>query len=137
MAARVLVIEDDPDLRPLMEQILTEPGYRVSTAATGHAGLGHFEAHQPDLVLLDLVLPDMNGLEVCRLIRAQSAVPIIILTAVTDRSVLVAGLQAGADDYVTKPFSPDELVARVGAALRRPVLDAGATAPEETRPEDG
>jgi DNA-binding response OmpR family regulator len=131
MAARVLVIEDDPDLRPLMEQILTEPGYRVSTAATGHAGLGHFEAHQPDLVLLDLLLPDLDGLEVCRRIRARSAVPVIMLTGLTAEPVVVAGLEAGADGYLTKPFSPGVLVARIQAALRRKqVPDPQGAAPD-------
>src|SRR3954466_16351186 len=98
---------------------LEDEGYAVREAATGREGLSAFAEQEPELVLLDLRLPDISGFEVCRTLRASSIVPIIIVTARTDTYDLVAGLEAGADDYVTKPVVPKELAARIRAALRR------------------
>jgi two-component system response regulator MprA len=116
---RILVIEDDPDIADFIRRGLTYKDYEVEVAHDGEEGLSVARDRPPDLVLLDLMIPKIDGVEVCRRLRAASAVPIIILTArdsVTDK---IAGLEAGADDYVTKPFAFDELVARVRAALRR------------------
>jgi two-component system, OmpR family, response regulator MtrA len=115
----ILVIEDDPSIRELTQLGLSAAGFRVSTAADGWSGLTLFRQDGPDLVVLDLMLPGMDGLEVCRQIRAVSVVPIVMLTARTDTNSVVVGLEAGADDYVTKPFEMPVLVARVKAALRR------------------
>jgi two-component system response regulator MprA len=116
---RILVIEDDPDIADFIRRGLTYKDYEVEVAHDGEEGLAVARDRPPDLVLLDLMIPKIDGVEVCRRLRAASAVPIIILTArdsVTDK---ISGLEAGADDYVTKPFAFDELVARVRAALRR------------------
>jgi two-component system, OmpR family, response regulator MtrA len=115
----ILVIEDDPSIRELTQLGLSAAGFTVSTAADGWSGLTRFRQDGPDLVVLDLMLPGLDGLEVCRQIRAVSVVPIVMLTARTDTSSVVVGLEAGADDYVTKPFEMPVLVARVRAALRR------------------
>jgi phosphate regulon transcriptional regulator PhoB len=118
----VLVVEDEPDIRNLIVHHLTRDGFRCRTAATGAEALTRVRAAAPDLVVLDLMLPEMNGLEVCRRLRGDpttAAVPIIMLTAKTDEVDRVVGLEMGADDYVAKPFSPKELVARVRAVLRR------------------
>jgi two-component system, OmpR family, response regulator MtrA len=115
----ILVIEDDPSIRELTQLGLSAAGFMVSTAADGWSGLKRFRQDGPDLVVLDLMLPGMDGLEVCRQIRAVSMVPIVMLTARTDTNSVVVGLEAGADDYVTKPFEMPVLVARVRAALRR------------------
>jgi two-component system, OmpR family, response regulator MtrA len=119
MHARILVVEDDPSIRELTERGLRNAGFDVRTAATGDDGLERFRADRPDLVVLDVMLPGRDGLEVCRAIRASSAVPVVMLTARSDTIDVVVGLEAGADDYVTKPFEMPELVARVRAALRR------------------
>lgn len=119
MAERILVIEDDLQIADLLRRGLIYEGYGVEVAADGEAGLAGARDRPPDLVLLDLMLPGVDGLTVCRRLRAASDVPILILTAkeaVPDR---VAGLDAGADDYLVKPFNFDELVARVRALLRR------------------
>lgn len=119
MPTRILVIEDEPDIASFIRRGLTYKGYDVEIAADGESGLAAVRERPPDLVLLDLMLPGIDGVEVCRRIRAGADVPIIVLTArdaVTDK---VAGLDAGADDYVTKPFVFDELLARIRAALRR------------------
>jgi phosphate regulon transcriptional regulator PhoB len=122
MAPEVLVVEDEPDIRNLIVLHLGREGFRCRTAASGAAALREARARLPDLIVLDLMLPEMDGLEVCRRLRADAAtagVPVIMLTAKADEVDRVVGLELGADDYVTKPFSPKELVARVRAVLRR------------------
>src|SRR2546426_1227313 len=122
MARDVLVVEDEPDIRRLVVLHLERDGFRCRTASNGPDALREARAAVPDLVVLDLMLPELDGLEVCRQLRrdaATAAVPIIMLTAKTDEVDRVVGLEIGADDYVSKPFSPKELVARVRAVLRR------------------
>src|SRR5262245_43822832 len=122
VASEVLVVEDEPDIRDLIALHLARDGFRCRTAATGTEALRAVRATLPDLVILDLMLPEMDGLEVCRRLRQDphtAGVPIIMLTAKTDEVDRVLGLELGADDYVAKPFSPKELVARVRAVLRR------------------
>jgi two-component system, OmpR family, response regulator MtrA len=127
----LLFIEDDDQIRLALSMALEDEGYKVREAADGRAGLAEFAEHEIDLVLLDLRLPDMSGFDVCRALRARSIVPIIIITAQTDTHDLVAGLEAGADDYVTKPVVPKELAARIRALLRRVQLQETA-APRST-----
>lgn len=116
---RILVVEDEPGLAESVRYSLESDGFDVLVAESGVAGLESARVNHPDLVLLDLMLPEMSGLDVCRQIRRVSDVPIIMLTAKDAESDKVAGLELGADDYVTKPFSMRELVARVRAHLRR------------------
>ena len=116
---RVLFIEDDDQIRLAIRMALEDEGYEIEEAEDGRSGLSSFERNEPDLVLLDLRLPDIQGFDVCRSMRARSIVPIIIVTAQTDTYDLVAGLEAGADDYVTKPVVTKELAARMRALLRR------------------
>jgi DNA-binding response OmpR family regulator len=128
--ATVLVVDDEPRYVRWMTVNLKAAGYRVLAAADGQAALETTAAEQPDLVLLDIGLPLMSGLEVCRAIREFSTVPIIMVTAKAAESDTVAGLDAGADDYLPKPFGPPELLARVRAALRRArYADAPASEP--------
>jgi len=115
----VLIIEDDPHTTELVRLYLANDGHEVLSAATGPAGLALARAIDPDLVVLDLMLPGLDGREVCREIRAESDVPIVMLTARVEEDNLLTGLGLGADDYVTKPFRPRELAARVKAVLRR------------------
>ena len=122
MASRVLVVEDEPDIRDLLAFHLERDGYQVTRATTGPEALRQLRAAPPDLVILDLMLPEMDGLEVCRRLRADPAtagLPVIMLTAKGDEVDRVVGLEMGADDYVVKPFSPKEMLARVRAVLRR------------------
>ena len=125
----LLFIEDDDSIRLALTLALEDEGYEVREAADGRTGLEMFAAQEPDLVLLDLRLPDLSGFEVARQLRASSIVPIIIVTAQTDTHDLVAGLEAGADDYVTKPIVAKELAARIRALLRRVQLHEAATPP--------
>jgi DNA-binding response OmpR family regulator len=119
MPGRILLVEDDASIREQTGLLLRDEGYEVDEAATGEAGLAAFERRVADCVLLDVMLPDLDGFEVCRRLRSRSDVPVIMVTARTDSFDVVAGLEAGADDYVTKPFVPKELSARVRAMLRR------------------
>ena len=122
---RVLVVDDEPTVTEVVERYLSLEGYDVSLAANGHDALRLTQEWAPDLVVLDLMLPGVDGLEVCRQIRKDSQVPIIMLTAKGDETDRIVGLELGADDYVTKPFSPRELVARVKTVLRR--ISSGPT----------
>jgi DNA-binding response OmpR family regulator len=118
-AAHILVVDDEPHIVELVRYNLVQEGFDVTVAYDGRDGLEKARAHPPDLVILDLMLPYVDGLEVCRLLRHASPVPILMLTAKDGEQDRVRGLELGADDYVTKPFSPRELVARVRAILRR------------------
>lgn len=125
MPNTILIVEDDPHTVELVRLYLNHDGHQVITAATGTDGLRLAQERQPDLILLDLMLPGIDGIELCRALRAQSDVPIIMVTARVAEDDRLAGLDLGADDYVTKPFSPKELAARVKAVLRRAArLDA-------------
>jgi two-component system alkaline phosphatase synthesis response regulator PhoP len=119
---RILVAEDDPDIGNLLDHYLKKAGFLPTVVASGREVMPHIKRDLPDLVVLDLMLPGLDGLEVCRAIRADvnsSAIPIIMLTAKGEESDRIVGLELGADDYITKPFSPNEVVARVRALLRR------------------
>ncbi|MBP6013409.1 MAG: response regulator transcription factor [Alphaproteobacteria bacterium] len=126
MADRILLIEDDPRLARMVEDYLNGAGFRVTHAATGNAGLTLNKRESFDALVLDLMLPDMDGLEVCKQVRAESQTPILMLTARGDAMDRVVGLELGADDYLPKPFEPRELLARLRSILRR--AHAGATA---------
>jgi two-component system response regulator MtrA len=117
--ATILLVEDDPSIRETTKIGLEQAGFRVDTAADGREGLTAFRSRRPDLVILDIMLPHVDGLEVIRAIRAESSVPVVMLTARAETVDVVVGLESGADDYVTKPFEMPVLVARVRAALRR------------------
>ena len=123
----IVVVDDEPNIADLVDLYLARDGFRVLKAATGEGGLDAIQTHRPRLVVLDVGLPDIDGLEVCRRLRQTSQVPVIFLTARDGEVDRVLGLELGGDDYLTKPFSPAELVARVKAVLRR--VD-GAAAPE-------
>lgn len=126
----ILVVEDEREIARMVQAYLMREGYRVEVAFAGEDGWALFQSLRPDLVILDLMLPGMHGLEVARRIRQETATPIIMLTARTEEADRVAGLEMGADDYVTKPFSLRELAARVRAVLRR---TEGGAAPEVIR----
>src|SRR5919109_424313 len=119
MRARVLVVDDDPALAEMLGIVLRSENFLPSFVADGERALAAFRETRPDMVLLDLMLPGMSGIDVCRAIRAESGVPIVMLTAKSDTVDVVLGLESGADDYVVKPFKPKELVARMRARLRR------------------
>ncbi len=119
MARTILVVDDEPTLRETLVEALESEGYRAIPAADGREALARFRAERPDLILLDLMLPELSGVEVTRIIRAESGVPIVMLTAKDSEVDKVVGLELGADDYVTKPFSLRELSARVRAIFRR------------------
>jgi len=132
MARTILVVEDEPTLRETLAEALETDGFHVITAADGREALTRFRADRPDLVLLDLMLPELSGVEVCRILRAESATPIIMLTAKDSELDKVVGLELGADDYVTKPFSLRELTARIRTQFRRADQAATVDAPPAT-----
>ncbi len=129
MDTKLLVVDDEPNIIELNRMYLEGAGYQVVTARTGPEALDRFRSERPDLVVLDLMLPGIDGLSICREIRQQGATPIIMLTARTEDVDRIVGLELGADDYVTKPFNPRELVARVRAVLRRTNPPAETAAP--------
>ncbi len=116
---RILIVDDEPQVVEALKLYLSRDGFRINTATDGEAALATFEAHTPDLIVLDLMLPKVDGLEVFRRLRAKHATPVIMLTAKSDELDRVLGLELGADDYIVKPFSPREVVARVKNILRR------------------
>ena len=118
MAAKILVVDDDPAINEMLTIVLEAEGFQTSSVTDGAEAVGAFQSFDPDLILLDLMLPGVNGIDICREIRKQSAVPIVMLTAKTDTVDVVLGLESGADDYITKPFKPKELIARIRARLR-------------------
>jgi DNA-binding response OmpR family regulator len=133
MSARVLVVEDDPDIAELVVRYLDKAGYSTMRVSSGRDALDSVRTKPPDLMVLDLMLPHVDGLEVCRLLRANektAGIPIIMLTARAEESERIVGLEIGADDYLAKPFSPNELVARIKALLRR----THRAIPERARP---
>ena len=130
MAISVLVVEDDKNIQELLQMYLEKEGYAVTVANDGGQGLSKFRSIKPDLVLLDVMMPVMDGWAVCKAIRAESDTPVIMLTAKGELDDKIAGLKSGADDYVTKPFEMKELLARVEAVLRR---TGSAPAEEKTR----
>ncbi|MGB9776378.1 MAG: response regulator transcription factor [Anaerolineae bacterium] len=121
---RILVVDDDPEMQALLQALLEVQGFAVYTASDGETALQQVQQVAPDLVILDILMPGMSGKEVCQRIRRRSPVPILFLTAVDTVESVVDGLNRGADDYITKPFHPTELVARVQAMLRRARLSA-------------
>ena len=131
MDTKILVVDDEPNIVELNRMYLEGAGYQVVTARTGPEALDRFRSERPDLVVLDLMLPGIDGLSICREIRQKGATPIIMLTARTEDVDRIVGLELGADDYVTKPYNPRELVARVRAVLRRtnPPAEAAPPAP--------
>ena len=130
MAVSVLVVEDDRNIAELLQMYLEKEGYAVTIAEDGGQGLAKFRAIKPDLILLDVMMPVMDGWAVCRAIRAESTTPIIMLTAKGELDDKVAGLKQGADDYITKPFEMKEVLARIEAVLRR---TSGITAEKKSR----
>ena len=130
MAISVLIVEDDKNIQELLQLYLEKEGYAVTVAGDGGQGLAKFRAIKPDLVLLDVMMPVMDGWEVCKAIRAESRTPVIMLTAKGELDDKITGLKAGADDYVTKPFEMRELIARIEAVLRR---SEGVAAEEKAR----
>ena len=119
MAEQVLIVDDDTRLSAMLADYLQGNGYSVRTAATANAGLAELQRRAPDAVILDVMLPDLDGFEACRRIRAVSDVPVLMLTAKGEETDRIVGLELGADDYLPKPFNPRELLARLKAILRR------------------
>jgi DNA-binding response OmpR family regulator len=128
MSHRILIVDDDPHIRQVLSFALGKAGMQTAEAGDGESALGAIAAQRPDLVVLDINMPRMNGLDVCRKLRADSQVPILMLTARDDDVDKIVGLEVGADDYLTKPFNPRELVARIRSILRR-----ASTPPPKTR----
>jgi DNA-binding response OmpR family regulator len=142
MATRVLLVEDDPRIRTSLRLALEDEGYVVGEADSGEAAMAAFESRPPDVVLIDLMLPGMDGFDLCRNLRRRSDVPAIMVSARTDSHDVVAGLEAGADDYVSKPVAPKELTARIRALLRRtrtpaPEYQVIRTGRLEIHPDEG
>jgi DNA-binding response OmpR family regulator len=142
MPKKILVIDDEPKIVEICQDYLKAAGFQVVTAGDGEQGLDLARTEKPDLVVLDLMLPEMDGLDVCRALRRESDVPVIMLTARVEESDKLIGLELGADDYITKPFSPRELVARVRVVLRRvggdpssEIIRAGEVSLDRTRYE--
>lgn len=119
MPQKILVVDDDPAISEMLTIVLEAEGFNTVAVTDGALAVDTFNREEPDLVLLDLMLPGMNGIDICRLLRQNSTVPIVMLTAKTDTVDVVLGLETGADDYITKPFKPKELIARLRARLRR------------------
>ncbi|QPK83699.1 response regulator transcription factor [Corynebacterium qintianiae] len=119
MTPRILVVDDDPAINEMLTIVLESEGFETKPVTDGAEAVGAFTEYDPDVILLDLMLPGMNGVDICREIRKVSSVPIVMLTAKTDTVDVVLGLESGADDYITKPFKPKELIARIRARLRR------------------
>jgi DNA-binding response OmpR family regulator len=132
MSQKILVVDDELDIVKVVRAYLEQSGFRVITASDGQQALAMFRHEQPDLIVLDLNLPKMDGLDVCRAIRRESNVPIIMLTARVEETDRLIGLEIGADDYIVKPFSPREVVARVRTVLRRSALPAEQQPPSIT-----
>jgi two-component system KDP operon response regulator KdpE len=124
--ARILVVDDEPQIRRSLQVNLENKGYAVLTASSGEEALEALPRRKPDVVIIDLLLPSMDGIELTRRIREQSPVPIIVLSAIGDEQKKVEALESGADDYVTKPFGMEELSARIKSALRRTIMLSGA-----------
>ena len=143
VATKILTVEDDERIRSAVKLAFEEEGWDVSEASTGEDALQKFSSDLPDVVLIDIMLPGIDGFEVCRALRRESDVPIIMVTARADTHDVVAGLEAGADDYLTKPFAPKELSARIRAMLRRARHSDGQTLQRikvgdlEVSPEEG
>jgi DNA-binding response OmpR family regulator len=129
----VLVVDDEPIVRSVVVRYLQREGYRTVEAADGDSARAILESDPPELVVLDLMLPGMDGLALCRWIRSRSDLPVIMLTALGEETDMIVGLEVGADDYVSKPFSPRELAARVKTVLRRATLDSRTTGMIEAR----
>ena len=123
----IMVVDDDQDLAEMLGIVLTGSGFEVDLVNSGDQVMNIFNSHVPDLVLLDVMLPGLNGIEVCKAIREKSMVPIVMLTAKSDSYDVVKGLEAGADDYMVKPFNPSELVARIKVRLRRASSETSTT----------
>ena len=136
MPEKILIVEDEPALQETLAYNLTRQGYQTETASDGRAALEAARRFLPDLILLDLMLPGLDGIEVCRILRQEMTIPIIMLTARDDEIDRIIGLEMGADDYVTKPFSTRELLARIKAHLRRSRLDQAAAQPPEAPAAD-
>ena len=124
MTTKILVVDDDPAISEMLTIVLETEGFEAEPVVDGLEAIPAFRSYQPDLILLDLMLPGMSGVDICKEIRKESAVPIVMLTAKTDTVDVVLGLESGADDYITKPFKPRELVARIRARLRQNTEEA-------------
>jgi two-component system OmpR family response regulator len=130
---KILVVDDDPHIREVVRFALTKEGFETTEAGDGTEALERFERERPDLIVLDILMPEMDGTDVCRAVRERSRVPIIFLSSKDEELDRVLGLELGGDDYVTKPFSPRELVARVRAVLRRERSEPGSEEPSSLR----